>query len=201
MSRSLREALNRPIPRWVLLLTAGLLAAGIAWIVSWIKKDQRESRERYAATCLRAIASAEFEFRQNDRDENGFRDFWTGDVSGLYHHGKLLERPIAWVDAKPLFPVAPQPARQWGYLVIAMDRTDSSDPPSEYRLITDPASGRVHHPSKFGFCAYPLEYGVDGMLTLIIDESTHVFSSDTQGKPVLRRPTERDLKEQWRKAE
>ncbi len=199
--RTLIESLKRPLPLWVLLLVGVLVAAGIASIVSWVKKDQRESRERNAVACLRSIATTEFDFRQNDRDGNGIKDFWTGDVSGLYHHGKLLDRHIAWIDAKPLFPVAPQPARQWGYLIIAMDGTDSAIPPEEYRLITDLASGKVHHLSKFGFCAYPLEYGVDGTLTLIIDESHLVYSADTQGRPFLRWPAERDFKAFWRRQE
>src|SRR5262245_14151844 len=45
---------------------------------------QRITCERNSATSLKTLASAEADFRANDRDWNHVNDFWTGNVSGLY---------------------------------------------------------------------------------------------------------------------
>jgi hypothetical protein len=42
------------------------------------------SNERNASVTLMMIASAEGDFRENDRDGNGRRDFWKKDVQGFY---------------------------------------------------------------------------------------------------------------------
>ena len=40
---------------------------------------------QYGSTVLRTMSTAEADYRSNDRDWNHVNDFWTGDVSGLYH--------------------------------------------------------------------------------------------------------------------
>src|SRR5438876_8635612 len=102
--------------------------------------------------------SAEAEFRYKDVDGNGVEDFWTGDVAGLYRFG-LIDREIAAADALPLFPRVPQPIPYMGYYFVAMEVDDSESPPEELRQDTDKKSGKVHHRSKFAFCAYPAEPG------------------------------------------
>jgi hypothetical protein len=61
----------------VLLLIVFLATPGISC-------GGRPSNERNAMTSLRTLASAEADFRLNDRDGNHVNDFWTANVSGLY---------------------------------------------------------------------------------------------------------------------
>lgn len=59
---------------------------------------------RNASTSLRTIASAQADFRWNDRDGNGKNDFWRGDIAGLYalevqgQAIKLIELSVAAAD-------------------------------------------------------------------------------------------------------
>src|SRR3954465_774253 len=59
-----------------------LVIAAIA--IPGLISSRRASNERGAASGLKALASAEADFRANDRDKNGANDFWTADVKGLY---------------------------------------------------------------------------------------------------------------------
>src|SRR5438093_367005 len=47
-------------------------------------RAQGASNERNASATLKSFASAEADFRANDRDNNRVNDFWVADVSGLY---------------------------------------------------------------------------------------------------------------------
>ena len=48
---------------------------------------------------------------------------------------------------------------------------------------------------RFGYCAYPAEYGVSGVRTFILNENNTIFWKDTQGEPVLEWPSDADLRE------
>ena len=52
-------------------------------------QDKRSSNIQSAGNRLRSLASAQADFRGNDRDGNGIQDFWTGDVAGLLQHGLI----------------------------------------------------------------------------------------------------------------
>ena len=66
------------------------------------------ANERAASVSLKTVATAETDFRTNDRDSNGIHDYWVGDVSGLYRYTvnnkeiKLIEKSLADADASPL---------------------------------------------------------------------------------------------------
>jgi len=59
--------------------------------------------------------------------------------------------------------------------------------------------GKVHNHSRFGFCAFPAEYGATGNRTFILSEGNTVFVKDTQGEPVLEWPTDDELRAGWSK--
>jgi hypothetical protein len=176
------------------------------------------SNERNASACLKTLASAEADFRANDRDGNKVNDFWTGDVAGLYtlksggDSIKLIELSIALADAAPLEAgaaagqyVAPStlgnPGPKAGYHYRVMTHDNSSGKSEPYATSTGgtPDLGKVHHVSCFGFCAYPAEYGATGTKTYIINEGYTIFWKDTQGEPVLEWPTDAELKADWTK--
>jgi hypothetical protein len=173
--------------------------------------------ERNAATSLKTISSAEADFRANDRDWNHVNDFWVGDVAGLYtmHDAngqpmKLIELAVAAADAAPLKAGAAAghysvitdfavPAPKAGYYFRAMTSDNSSGTPEPYPENTGgtPDMGKVHNNSRFGFCAYPAEYGVTGTRTYIISENNTIFWSDTQGEPALEWPSDAQLHAEW----
>ena len=86
-----------------------------------------------------------------------------------------------------------------GYWFRAM-RCDHSTVPSEsYAQVTDGRAGLgpVHHPSRFGFCAYPARYGESGKLTFILNQRHAMYQKDTGGRPVLTWPSYEELFTEW----
>jgi hypothetical protein len=71
--------------RAVIMLLLGLIVlAAISLGIVGMLASQRESNDRNASASLKTLASAEADFRSNDRDWNHVNDFWTADVKGLY---------------------------------------------------------------------------------------------------------------------
>jgi hypothetical protein len=179
---------RRTLVKAALALILSLLA-GYLWWQRDHGHSQRSLNERYASAYLKNLAKAESEFRAQDSDRNTIADFWTGDVAGLYRYGALIDRRVAEADGRPLQPLVTAPIPHYGYLFIAMDADDSTVPPEELRQDTDKHSGKVHHLTKFAFCAFPAMYGVMGRSTFIVNERGLVLRRDTVGKPIQRWPS------------
>ena len=165
----------------------------------------RASNERGAPAMLKTLAAAEANFRANDRDGNKVQDFWTGDVSGLWSEGgggvpaQLISRATAEADARPLKPLVKTPVPWAGYLFVVLKRDDSTG--ETYQTDTDGSGRKVRHTSKFGFCAYPAEYGRTGRLTFFMNENNTIFKQDTGGKPLSAWPADETLKAHWEKVD
>lgn len=106
-----------------LLWAAGILVVvvGLAVVIipMLLSPTCRITYEHLAPSRLKTLASAEADFRANDRDWNHINDFWTGDVKGLYTMTgssksymfatdatrdttiKLIELHVAMCDADP----------------------------------------------------------------------------------------------------
>lgn len=67
-----------------LMVIIAVIAVVASLMVPGLAQSRRASNERQASASLKTMASAEADFRANDRDGNGVNDFWTGDVKGLY---------------------------------------------------------------------------------------------------------------------
>jgi hypothetical protein len=184
----------------VILATGGASAAFFGWWLPEYRRKARGSNERSADGAIHLLASAEVDFRKNDSDGNGVNDFWTGDVAGLLRYG-LIDRAFAEADARPLVPLVRTPIAFNGYYFVAMELDDSETPPVELRQDTDRRSGKTHHPSRFAFCAYPAQYRVTGSSTFIINQDLTAFKGWTEGKPVLRWPSDDGLTADWAKYE
>jgi len=165
-------------------------------------RSRTASNERNASATLKTIATAQADFRANDRDNNRVNDFWVADVSGLYRIDvggaiKLIEQSAALADAKPCLPLdesgnlpgAPKehasrlvamskPAPKAGYWYSAIE---SYQDDKGAILKYDRGNGR--NPSAFGFFAYPADYGKTGKLTFILSEENVLWMKDTGGKP------------------
>lgn len=156
-----------------------------------------DSNERNASATLKTFATAQADFRANDRDANRINDFWAADISGLYRIDtgiaiRLIERAAAAADAKPCVPLDKEgsvgstkvmglekPSPKAGYWFAAVEKYDDGKGVSvKYN------EGNGRNPSRFGMCAYPAEHGKTGRLTFAIDESNTVWKRDTGGRPV-----------------
>jgi hypothetical protein len=147
------------------------------------------ANEHAAIASLKALVSAENDFKKNDRDGNGLHDFWVGDLSGLYRFMhtnkeiKLIDKSLADADAAPLkmASLAPlkidKPVPRSGYLFTVLAKYGDNDKTEPYH------SGGFRNEHKFGFAAYPAEYGKSGRATFVVGESGTVWKKDLGGKP------------------
>lgn len=192
----------RRTKRWIalILIPLAVLVTGLSyreWCSFRLNQNERE-----ASAALKGLPRAEADFRANDRDWNHVNDFWTGDVAGLFYvrpnSGEnspeiaLIPRAVAEADAKPLKALTSSPVPYHGYYFVALDldATLKGTGEESYRVDTlgEPRMGKVHNTSKFGFCAYPAEYGVTGRKTFIINENNTLFGIDLGGKPMTEWP-------------
>jgi len=183
--------------QWAVALAIVLSVAAVA--VPGLLSSQRAANEREAATMLKTLASAEADFRSNDRDANGVTDFWTGDVTGLYslkasgRELRLIERSIAEADTCPIrmlgWPYRPRS----GYYYQALEADDSEKGETYFQDTGgNRPMGDVHHLSKFGFGAYPAS-ARDGEYSFILNENNTIFRYRGVGH-ITRWPDDNDLK-------
>jgi hypothetical protein len=175
------------------------IAFPLAALISYLRfvlPSVIEQNEQAAVQALKSIAAAEADFRINDRDGNHVHDFWTGDVSGLFSLPAnnrpiaLIDREIALADAAALQPLSPRPVSFHGYYFLALEANRASAPPALYKEATDSSMGKVHHPSQFGFCAFPEDYGRTGRHTFIVNEGNTIFRFELAGKPLRDWPSD-----------
>ena len=163
-------------------------------------EDIRGSNERAALGTLMTLRHAEDDLYKNDKDKNGIKDYWTGDIAGLYALG-LIPREIAEADASPIKPLIDRPKPYHGYLFVALEwDDDAGESPDPFKQDTDGKSGKVHHRGKFGWCAYPRSYGETSRNTYICSIGGAwggPLKRDTQGAPVLRWPRSKERRTQW----
>lgn len=154
------------------------------------------SNERSTVAALGTILSAQRDFRDNDRDHNGVRDYWRADVASLYYLRpakdgaqsdtiRLIEQSVALADSAPKtgMPVEATPGTKAGYFFKALLHSDES------------ATG----PDRFAVCAYPAS-PQSGRFVFILDESGDVYLAGFQrvGIP-MRYPTKEERTLNWGK--
>ena len=194
---------KRRLPRhlwWGVGIPLVLVVIG-AFRVPDLHRKWMSWNEREVITALNSLAVAEADFRANDRDGNRVQDYWTADVAGLWHAGRLIEHEVADADAAPLDALVREPVPYNGYYFIALRRDLSAKGHeavfADYRADTDGSGRKVHSQRRFGYCAYPAEYGWTGRHTFIVNEYNRVLKFDRSGKPFTDWPSERDLGAEW----
>lgn len=171
--------------------------------------DPIDENQMEAAKALQAIADVQAHWKANDKDGNGKKDYWTGDVSGLYRVLRRNGEPTAYIfedlakaDAAPVgegvgvvkvAAPAKSPVPYHGYLFVAL-RVDEDGKPYRQDLNGDGAAWE--HETKFAYCAYPAEYGKTGKLTFLIDEKGFLREADIGGKCVTEWPVG-EAKKAW----
>jgi len=170
-----------PSPGQLISLAAIVIVVALA-IPAFVRSN-RASNERHASTRLKTLTSAEADFRMNDRDENHVEDFWTGDVSGLYHvispktkvEVRLIEESLANADSKPLYPPTNGTVEDAGYVFQALDRDDSVEGDKGiYKQDTDTSGRNVHNKERFGFIAFPSSLE-RGKYLFLVNENNTIF--------------------------
>jgi prepilin-type N-terminal cleavage/methylation domain-containing protein len=187
-----------------LMIVIAIIAIIAAIAIPGLLQSQRASNERNASTSLKTLASAEADFRANDRDGNGVGDFWTGDVKGLYcvantaggaanistnPGNKLIEISVASADADAALYggtyclalstyAIPSPKAGFWYQALTLD---AGAPALEQTLRLDIPSrvtgmGTCHNTSKFGFSAWPDSQSA-GKYYFVVNENNTIFRS------------------------
>lgn len=195
-----------PVAFGVLLLTT---AGGWAWFVGssygrfcWdcaLLQAHRHGRppERNSSASLKTLASAQADYRGNDRDGNGKQDYWRADVAGLYAVKpvgendaiKLIELSIAGADdaAAEDITVYTRKAPKAGYWYKVLRHADE-----------DPARLDAH--SRWAACAYPADPSSGKSVYIICEENTvyrRAWSGPADTPSVY--PDPETLKQAWSK--
>jgi len=193
------------------MIVIAVLAILTALAIPGILKSSRTANEQNAASSLKTVATAEADFKTNDADNNAVRDFWTGDIAGLYAIDntstgtalpsaiKLIEGSVAladlWAATGSLsngnyandistFGIRSNKAGYW-YGMLLEDLSTGAAPGAPaglYQQDTDGSGDAVHNSSRFGAVALPEAYGSTGHLAYIVNERNTMFSRDFGGE-------------------
>lgn len=181
-----------------------------------MKKAQRSANELNASNSLRTLATAQADFRANDRDGNLVNDFWVGDVSGLHRivagggEIKLIEDQTALADAAPALPTHMEGKCGKDKQEVLLAKLGPSVPRAGYHFAAVPSyvdekgktekydDGSMRHLTRFAFCAYPAEHGKTGEMTFLLTEENLIWKKDTKGEAVKVVPAD-PAKEGWAK--
>ena len=174
----------------------GAVSVAIYALLPFLVTRSQCGRRAGSAT-LRTIASAQADFRGNDRDANGIQDFWRGDVAGLYallpfedvEPIGLIERSAAEADLAPWpeHALAPAPLPKSAYVFLALLH------PGEEVAGWDT--------NRFAVGAFPTIYKADGWPrdSYIISEANTIYRKDLgPGGRVVTYPVD-PLSEGWSK--
>jgi hypothetical protein len=152
----------------------------------------RASNERNAFTSLKTLCSAEEYFRVNDSDGNGVKDYWTGDVKGLYTLTsarvagananntvdpsiKLIELSVAGADADSTF----YPAGGEN-IDLSNFAVPSAKAGHWFAAMRTSPSGALRQDRSFAFVAFPDTQSA-GKYVFIVDETNTILRMAATG--------------------
>lgn len=174
-----------------LMIVIAVIAILAAIAIPGLISAQRSANETSAASSLRTIAVAENDFKASDADGNGQKDYWTGDVAGLYYMSrtndthkkplKIIEQGLAGADAQPITTPPPEyqprgvsPQPRSGYWLYALSNDLSDSQVNAYRVDTDGSTFACRNISRFGFLAFPDSLS-SGRNAIIINEAIVIY--------------------------
>jgi len=172
-------------------LPPGDLSSALDEFCAPLNPGRRASNERNAATSLKTLASAQADFRANDRDGDRVNQFWRGDVAGLYAISppgglpiRLIQREVAGSDAAPVTRLPGSPWRAYaGYRIRAIRHADENP--------------KALDPNRFAFVAFPVNPSA-GKYMWIIDENNSLFRcAEYPPDGIFVFPTDNELKMKW----
>ena len=187
---------------WAILALI-LLVAGLA-LLPPLFQSGRARNERHPWSPLKTLATAQADFRGNDRDGNRVQDFWVRDVAGLYYlkpegsdeRIQLIELSVANADdtactesAAAGHAYAPRAGYAYRALIFYEDAAGA-------KQVYEDERGR--NPSKFGFIAVPVGPGAEERDSYLINEGNTVLRKPLKGARVDTFPRD-PLKAGWAK--
>jgi type II secretory pathway pseudopilin PulG len=194
-----------------LMIVIAIIAIIAAIAIPALLQSQRASNERNASASLKTVATAESDFKVNDRDGNRVNDYWTYDVAGLYtllpanspldlgRSIKLIEisiagaetynisKNIAWkgteTELSPTNFLRQAPKAGYWYEALISDNTPTAagGTAALYATDTDGTTDLVHHSSIFGVAAYPDSMSA-GKQIFVINEGNTMFKRSVIGE-------------------
>jgi hypothetical protein len=116
---------------------------------------------------LKTIATAQADFRANDRDWNHVYDYWRSDIAGLYTVEvggvaiRLIELSAAAADDRPTTDLSKfaEKSPKAGFWYRALPHADE----------------KVRGPDRYAACTFPVNLSAGRYGTYIISEDTTVF--------------------------
>jgi hypothetical protein len=180
----------------ILMFGAGMTITAVAHQTGWLLHSPEpmvkssSSNDRNATASLKTIATAQADFRANDRDGNQVNDFWRADIAGLYALKaggtaiKLIELSVAAADDRPVTDITSfaQRSPKAGYWYRALrykDETEKLDP------------------NRYAACSFPASDHAGKYLFLVTQENT-IYRKIFEGTPPDFCPDD-PLKEGWEK--
>lgn len=164
-------------------------------------QNRMAANQNNAGAFFKRLVLQEAVWRQNDFDKNGFQDYWCRDVAGFFCVHDGLDKALGLIDLS--FARADMaPARNYpelggvtlpkqGYYFQAMMLDQDGSPYLQPNMPAPTAAGAAPgystNAGRFGFCAFPARYGVDGVLTFIVGEDGIIWTKDTHGAPEINR--------------
>lgn len=161
-----------------------------------ILSEQISANESSAIASLKTTVNSESTWFQQDPDGNGIKDYWTYDVSCLHRMFRAdgqtktafiaIDHARADVNTAETGDFGESPAiEDWAHITLKpksgyyfqameLDENNESYNQEEVGETKIRATNRI----KFGFVAYPAEYGKTGRRTFIVNEQGTVYSID-----------------------
>jgi prepilin-type N-terminal cleavage/methylation domain-containing protein len=207
----MKRAFTRRLPAAFTLIELMIVIAIIAVIaaiaIPGLLAAQRAANERAAAASAKCIATAQADFRSNDRNNDRAQNFWTGDIYGLFAlcpstNGanvpagadiapermiKLIEPALASADGnvsgntpgeETVANAVGSLAPKSSYIVRAFGTYAQGAGTSPYGVAGGIAAwGANYNFGKFAVMAFPASYG-SGHQIFIMDETLTMFRAD-----------------------
>jgi hypothetical protein len=115
---------------------------------------------------LKTIASAQADFRANDRDWNHVNDYWRADIAGLYavevgdYAIKLIELSVASADDRP---------------TLNIEKYAVKSPKAGFWYRALPHEGeKTRGPDRFAACTFPVSLEAGRWGTYVISEENTI---------------------------
>ena len=189
-----------------LMIVIAIIAIIAAIAIPGLLAAQRSSNERNASASLKTVATAEADFRSNDRDNDRSQNYWVGNLYGLFAlcpstNGsatptganidptlmiKLVEPSLATADgnvaattigAVTVGAAVGTLSPKASYVYRSFAQYMTAAATNYATLGGISAWGSNFNFGKFGFMAFPTSYGA-GRQVFIMDESITIFRGD-----------------------
>jgi hypothetical protein len=188
-----------PIPKAIIqfsYLVSPFIAFFVLWALPGLLSGRMSIHESLAVTSLKHLCAVEANWKQQDIDGNGIKDYWTYDVSCLNRMYRsdnkikvnYIKISLARSDSNRavdnIFGMTPS-IESWsdgsftptyGYYFQAMKLDENGNPYNQNEVSENKI--KATNSSKFAFIAYPTTYGSSGVNIFIVNEQGTIYSTD-----------------------